>query len=107
MNIPDVAVVDPDWRRVGDHHLEPAPLLVIEVASPSTRRADRGRKLADYRLGGAGLYVLVDLPPLAPGPEPVFTGHYLASDQVVTSTAAIDLEVHGRRLRFDLAMLTR
>ncbi len=41
---------------------DPPPLLVVEIASPSTRRADRGRKLADYRLGGAGIYLLVDLP---------------------------------------------
>ena len=107
MNIPDVAVVVPGWERVGDYHLQPAPLLVVEVASPSTRRADRGRKLADYRLGGAGLYVLVDLPPLAPGPDAVFTAHYFASDQVETSTETMELEIQGRPLRFDLGVVTR
>ena len=44
-------------------------------ASPSTRRVDRTRKLADYRLGGAGVYVLVDLP--ADGP-PTFVAHDFA-----------------------------
>ena len=35
---------------------------MVEIASPPTRRVDRGRKLAGYRLGGAGMYLLVDLP---------------------------------------------
>lgn len=102
LNVPDVAVVAPGWSRVGDLHLDPAPLLVVEVASPSTRRADRGRKLADYRLGGAGLYVLVDLPGGTPRAEAVFEAHNFATGEVTTATGAIDLEVGGRPLRFDL-----
>src|SRR5262245_22065384 len=54
VNVPDLAVVSPGCTRVGTLHLDPPPLLVIEVGSPSTRAVDRGRKLADYRLGGAG-----------------------------------------------------
>lgn len=107
VNIPDLAVVDPSWRRVGEYHLEPPPLLVIEVASTSTRRADRGRKLADYRLGGAGIYVLVDLPPLPPGPGAAFTAHYFASEDMLTAAGAIELEVQGKGLRFDLGILAR
>ena len=102
VNVPDVAVLDPGWRRTGDYNVEPAPLLVIEVASPSTRGADRGRKLTDYRLGGAGVYVLVDLPPLAPGPEAVFTAHDFLSDDVRTTTGRIELQIGGRPLRLDL-----
>jgi Uma2 family endonuclease len=107
LNIPDLAVVAPHWRRVDEWHLEPPPLLVVEVASPSTRRADQGRKLADYRSGGAGLYVLVDLPPLAAGPDPAFVAHDFILDRVLTAVAAIDLDVAGQALRFDLRELHR
>lgn len=102
LNVPDLAVVAPGWVRVGDLHLAPPPLLVVEVASPSTRRADRGRKLADYRLGGAGLYVLVDLPAGAPDAAVIFEANDFATGQVTTATGAIDLDVAGRPLRFDL-----
>jgi Uma2 family endonuclease len=100
--VPDLAVVDPEWTRVGDLHLDPPPLLVVEVGSPSTRHVDRTRKLADYRLGGAGVYVLVDLP--ASGP-PTFEAHDFATGEVTTATGAIDLVVAGRPLRFDLTHL--
>ena len=60
--IPDVAIVAAGSQRVDELHLDPPPLLVVEIASPSTRRVDRTRKLADYRLGGAEQYLLVDLP---------------------------------------------
>jgi Uma2 family endonuclease len=60
--IPDLTIVAPGWQRVEDLHIDPPPLLVVEIASPSTRRVDRSRKLADYRLGGAEKYLLVDLP---------------------------------------------
>lgn len=36
------------------------PLLVVEVASPSTRRYDRVIKLAAYDRGGVGAYWIVD-----------------------------------------------
>ena len=103
LNVPDLVVVDPGWTRVGDLHLAPPPLLVIEVGSPSTRRVDRTRKLADYRLGGAGVYVLVDLP--ATGP-PTFEVHDFAAEQVTTASGAVDLVVAGRPLRLDLTSLT-
>jgi hypothetical protein len=76
-------------------------MLVVEVASPSTRGADRGRKLTDYRLGGAGLYVLVDLPT---GVEeaPVFTAHGFGVGQVATASGAIEVEVGGRAVRLEL-----
>jgi Uma2 family endonuclease len=105
LNVPDLAVVAPGWSRVGDVHLEPPPLLVVEIASPSTRRADRGRKLTDYRLGGAGLYVLVDLPGRGAGTEATFEAHDFATGQVTTAAGMIDLDVAGRPLRFDLTEL--
>jgi hypothetical protein len=71
-NQPDVTVLAGSGiGRHPDHewHLDPPPLLVVEVASPSTRTIDRTRKRADYLLGGAEQYLLVDLPGLAPVEE--------------------------------------
>src|SRR5215213_7383867 len=42
--IPDVTIVAAGSHRVGELHIDPAPLLVVEIASPSTRRVDRSRK---------------------------------------------------------------
>ena len=94
LNVPDLVIVDPDWARV-ELHFDPPPLLVVEIASPSTRTIDRGRKLVDYRLGGAGVYVLVDLPD-------GFEVHDFATGRVTSATGAVDLVVAGRSLRFDL-----
>ena len=93
--IPDLAVLAPGWQRDGELHVDKAPLLIVEIASPSTRRVDRTRKLADYRLGGAHLYLLVDLPA-------TFELHDFATDTVVRSTGSLDLEVRGQALRFTL-----
>jgi Uma2 family endonuclease len=38
----------------------PLPPLVVEVASPSTRRTDRTLKLATYEAGGVQCYWLAD-----------------------------------------------
>jgi Putative restriction endonuclease len=78
-NVPDLMVIDPRTDRVEEWHLAPAPLLVVEVASPSTRAIDRSRKLADYRLGGAGTYLLIDLPGLTPVARPTADLHNFAS----------------------------
>ena len=93
--VPDLLVLASGWQRVDDLHFDPPPLLVVEIASPSSRRADRGRKLADYHLGGAEKYLLVDLPS-------TFELHDFVAGTVVTSTGAIDLEVGGQPLRFTL-----
>lgn len=104
VNVPDLAILAPGWQRVVGYHLAPPPLLVVEVASPSTRAVDRGRKLADYRLGGAVVYVLVDLPSVAAGAgtAPTFEAHSLALDVVEAATGSIGLVIDGRPLRFDL-----
>jgi Uma2 family endonuclease len=102
VNVPDLAVVAPGWRRIEGLHLEPPPLLVVEVGSPWTRMVDRTRKMADYRLGGAGLYVLIDLTGLVPV---TFEAHDFVAGQVVTAVNAIDLVVVGRPLRLDLTAL--
>ncbi len=93
--IPDVTVLAADWRRVGEFGLAPPPLLVVEIGSPSTRRVDRGRKLAEYRAGGAGLYLLVDLPA-------AFEAHNFVTNEVTTAIGEIDLMVGGRPVRFSL-----
>ena len=55
---PDIMVCAP-WPRHA-RLLEFPPLLIVEVASPSTRAEDRGRKRRLYALGGAAWYWIVD-----------------------------------------------
>ena len=93
--IPDLIVLAPGWQRVDGLHVDPPPLLVVEIASPSTRRADRGRKLADYRLGGARLYLMVDLPS-------TFELHDFSTGTVTTAKGSIDMVVGGQPLQFRL-----
>ena len=93
--VPDVTVLPADWRRVGEVGIDPPPLLVVEIASPSTRKVDRTRKLADYRLGGAGLYLLVDLPA-------TFEAHDFATGRVVKAEGEIDLVIGGHPVHFVL-----
>ena len=56
--VPDVVVVRTE--EVGGPNLTRPPLLVVEVASPSTRRTDRTLKLATYEAAGVPSYWLVD-----------------------------------------------
>lgn len=74
-NVPDLMVVADQTELIEGPHFAPPPLLVVEVASPSTRAIDRDRKLHDYALGGAAAYLLVDLPGLAPVPRPTADVH--------------------------------
>lgn len=107
-NVADIVVLARDCRRVGqdDLHFDPAPLLVVEVASPSTRAVDRGRKLEDYRRGGARLYLLVDLPGLAPVDQSTGELHDLgAGASAVTTTGELTLTVDDVALTIDLAGL--
>ncbi len=101
-NRPDLIVLARGWQRVGDWHLDPPPLLVVEVASRSTVGIDRGRKRDDYRLGGTGLYVRVDF--YDPG-RAGFELYDFATGDITVSTTAVDLVVGGRPLRFDLSDL--
>lgn len=97
LNVPDLVVLAPGWTRALDLHVTPPPLLVGEVLSPSTQAIDRGRKLADYRLGGAPLYLIVD-------PEhATFELHDFVAGTASTATSTIDLVVGGQPLRFDLS----
>lgn len=101
-NVPDLVVLPPEWRRVDDDHVEPPPLLIVEVASPSSVGVDRGRKLDDYRLGRARLYVRVDF--YDPG-RAGFEVYDLVTGSVTVATTAVDVVVVGRPLRFDLSEL--
>jgi Uma2 family endonuclease len=55
---PDVLVIDK--RIVGQKGIEGAPLLAVEVLSPSSRRRDVGDKLTAYRDAGVPSYWVVD-----------------------------------------------
>lgn len=101
-NVPDMTILAPDWHRVGELHFDPPPLLVVEIGSRSTRGVDRGRKLADYRLGGAGLYLLVDLPVKGSDAGVRFQAHDFRTDEIKMAMDVIDLVVGGKPLRFDL-----
>ena len=61
-NEPDVIVLHAEFVRRDDYGVFPAPLLIAEIASPSTRAVDRTRKADDYLRGNVGLYLLVDPP---------------------------------------------
>lgn len=106
LNIPDLAVVAPNWTRAADLRLDPPPLLVVEIASPSTRGADRGRKLTDYRLAGAGLYLLVDLPGSGRVDQVTFEAHDFAAGTVTTELGVIRLVIAGRPVLLDLTGLS-
>ena len=93
--IPDLTIVAPGGQRTQGLHIDPPPLLVVEIASPSTRRVDRSRKLADYRLGGAEKYLLVDLPA-------TFELHDFGAGTVVQAERAIEFVVSDQPVRFSL-----
>lgn len=110
-NVADLTVLQgPHIARDPRHewHLSPPPLLIVEVASPSTGTIDRTRKRDDYLLGGAHRYLLVDLPGLAPVPAPALE-LWTATDGAWTTTAAgasigLDLE-EGRQVTIEAAAL--
>jgi len=57
VRLPDLMLVD---ERPPDGWVRTAPLLVVEVLSPSTRSEDTVRKSMEYAAGGAGQYWVVD-----------------------------------------------
>ena len=93
--VPDLTVLASGWQRVEELHFDPPPLLVVEIASRSSRRVDRTRKMADYRLGGAEKYLLVDLPAS-------FELHDFAAGTVVKAEGEMELVVGGQPVRFSL-----
>ncbi len=93
--IPDLTIVAPGCHRIEGLHIAPPPLLVVEIASPSTRRVDRTRKRADYRLGGAERYLLVDLPAS-------FELQDFRAGTVVETEGGIEFVVSRQPVRFSL-----
>lgn len=93
--VPDLVVLRSDWQRVDGLHFHPPPVLVVEIASRSTRWVDRSRKLADYHLGGAEKYLLIDRPAS-------FELHDFAAGTVVKAVGEIELVVGGQPVRFAL-----
>lgn len=57
--VPDIMVAAAD--SPGPDLLRTAPLLVVEITSPSTRGHDLGRKMSAYADGGAAWYWVADL----------------------------------------------
>jgi Uma2 family endonuclease len=57
---PDVFVIPPNEARTGDWTRLRSLLLVVEVLSPSTARADRFTKRRRYQEAGVPLYWIVD-----------------------------------------------
>ncbi len=57
---PDVFIIPPDEARTGDWTRLRSLLLVIEVLSPSTARADRFTKRHRYQEAGVPVYWIVD-----------------------------------------------
>ena len=58
---PDLAYIAPGGSAVAGEHVVGASDVVVEVASPSTRRYDRGKKLPLYALHGVREAWIVDL----------------------------------------------
>lgn len=56
--VPDLVVASSD--RLGRDLLRSAPLLVVEITSPSTRSEDLGRKVRAYADGRCPWYLVVD-----------------------------------------------
>jgi len=106
LNVPDVLVLAADCTPTDDDGLTVPPLLVVEVASPTTRANDRGRKAEDYRQGAAAVYLLADLPGLAPVELPTIEVRR-ADDQPTVHRGPTTLEVGGRVLGLDPAALVR
>jgi len=107
-NVPDLMIVAAETKRVEDLHFAPPPLLVVEIASPSTRAIDRSRKLDDYRLGGAEVYMLLDLPGLTPAPRPTADLHCWGSPPAGGTglTGLIEVPVGAAVATLDLDRLT-
>jgi len=106
LNVPDVLVLAADCTPTDDDGLTVPPLLVVEVASPTTRANDRDRKADDYQRGLAEAYLLADLPGLAPVEEP--TIEVRRPGQAATiHTAPTTVGVGGRVLGLDPAALVR
>ncbi len=85
---PDIMVSD---RGAPDDDIlrQPAPLLVVEVSSPSTRDVDAGVKRRSYAQGGAGWYWIVDLRRLEVVVCENRHGRFVTVQRITTSAVAV------------------
>jgi Uma2 family endonuclease len=68
VRIPDIVVMpEPQWDQIGERPgsatifaIEPAPILVVEVLSPSTQATDLTEKRQEYASRGIAEYWLID-----------------------------------------------
>lgn len=106
---PDVSVVDVAALALADRWVTQPPLLVVEVASSSTRQRDRTLKRRVYDEDGALGYWLVEPDPAAPAvtvfERPAAGGSLLEVD-TVEGDAALNLD-HPWPLRVVPADLVR
>jgi Uma2 family endonuclease len=87
--VPDIVVIRADDEDVD--YLSRPPLLVVEVASPSTRRTDRTLKLATYAAGRVPSYWLTD--PEGPSLTVMeLTGDHYGDPVTVTGDQALRVE---------------
>ena len=64
--VPDLCILERRAlpRPANTFNLDPAPLLVVEIVSPESRRRDLGEKADAYLAGGALSYWTIELPAL-------------------------------------------
>jgi Uma2 family endonuclease len=87
---PDLLVARSD--DFGPQRIERAPLLVVEVSSPSTRRIDRGTKRLAFEAAGVAAYWLVD-----PDPPSLTVLHLEGGAYVEHAQVAGDDAYHATR----------
>ncbi len=98
------SVVEPDLMvapvsAFGERGLDTAPLLVVEVRSPTTAWLDEGRKLTLYEENGVAHYWLAD--PVAPSVQvlDLVDGRYVQTasatgDQTIELTAPFEISLN-------------
>jgi len=86
--VPDVLVIPSEIE--GLKRVPTAPLLVVEVLSPSTRDYDLGTKWRVYQEAGVGSYWVVD--PLEPSVRVWTWDEGNASDATVTGDEALEID---------------
>ena len=87
---PDVAVIErraiPRPKQV--YTLDPPPLLVVEICSPSSRKRDLGEKADLYLAGGAQAYWTIEIPGLTAVAGPELTVRHRHADRWVATAVA-------------------
>ena len=89
---PDLVVVLKQHAdRVTDAGIEGAPVIVIEITSPSSQRMDRIRKSATYATFGVPEYWIVDPDTETTLVQALVDGRYLPSEDYAGSVRSVQL----------------